>query len=226
MIKASYYPAGVTAVADEVVWTIIVAGGGGRRFGGTKQYEPLGPGRVLDLAVDTARAASDGVVVVVPPDDVAAEGGVGGGATRAESVRHGLAAVPADATIVCVHDAARPLASPALFASVVEAVVGGADGAVPGVPVTDTVKVVDGDGVVVDTLDRATLVAVQTPQGFRADVLRKAHAGGLEATDDAALVERTGGRVVTVPGEAWNRKITSPDDLDWARQWIARGAHA
>jgi 2-C-methyl-D-erythritol 4-phosphate cytidylyltransferase len=226
MIRATYYPAGVTAVADEVVWTIIVAGGGGRRYGGAKQYEPLGSGRVVDLAVEAARAASDGVVVVVPPDDVAIEGGVAGGATRAESVRNGLAAVPAEATIVCVHDAARPLASPALFASVVEAVAGGADGAIPAVPVTDTVKVVDAAGVVVDTLDRTTLVAVQTPQAFRADVLRRAHAGGPEATDDAALVERAGGRVVTVPGEPWNRKITSPDDLDWARRRLARGAHA
>jgi 2-C-methyl-D-erythritol 4-phosphate cytidylyltransferase len=222
MIGATYYPAGVTAVADEVVWTIIVAGGGGRRYGGAKQYETLGSGRVLDLAVEAARAESDGVVVVVPPGDVAVEGGVAGGETRAESVRNGLAAVPAEATIVCVHDAARPLASPALFAAVVDAVAGGADGAVPAVPVTDTVKVVDAAGVVVDTLDRTTLVAIQTPQGFRADVLRRAHAGGPEATDDAALVERTGGRVVTVPGEPWNRKITSPDDLDWARQRLTQ----
>jgi 2-C-methyl-D-erythritol 4-phosphate cytidylyltransferase len=222
MIKASYYPAAVTAVADEVVWTIIVAGGGGRRYGGPKQYEPLGSGRVVDLAVEAARSASAGVVVVVPAADVATEGGVAGGTTRAESVRNGLAAVPAEATIVCVHDAARPLASPALFAAVVEAVAAGADGAVPAVAVTDTVKVVDATGLVVDTLDRTVLVAVQTPQGFRADVLRRAHAGGPEATDDAALVERAGGRVVTVPGEPWNRKITSPDDLDWARQRVAR----
>jgi 2-C-methyl-D-erythritol 4-phosphate cytidylyltransferase len=222
MIRATYYPAGVTAVADEVVWTIIVAGGGGRRYGGAKQYEQLGSGRVLDLAVGSARAASDGVVVVVPSSDVPSEGGVAGGATRAESVRNGLTAVPAEATIVCVHDAARPLASPALFGAVVEAVASGADGAIPAVGVTDTVKVVDGDGVVVDTPDRATLVAVQTPQGFRADVLRRAHAGCPEATDDAALVERAGGRVVIVAGEPWNRKITSPDDLDWARQRVAR----
>ena len=204
------------------VWAIVVAAGSGSRFGAAKQYQPLGGRRVLDWSLETARAAADGVVVVVPPGDVAIEGGVAGGATRVESVRNGLAAVPAEATIVCVHDAARPLASPALFAAVVDAVAGGADGAVPAVAVTDTVKVVDSAGVVVDTLDRSTLVAVQTPQGFRADVLRRAHAGGLEATDDAALVERSGGRVVTVPGEPWNRKITSPDDLDWARQRIAR----
>jgi 2-C-methyl-D-erythritol 4-phosphate cytidylyltransferase len=228
MIPASYYPAAVTAVAGEVVWTIIVAGGGGRRYGAAKQYQPLGAGRVLDLAVDTARRASDGVVVVVPPEDVAAEGGVAGGVTRAESVRNGLAAVPPEATIVCVHDAARPLASTALFASVVDAVAAGADGVVPAVPVTDTVKVVDAACAVVATPDRDTLVAVQTPQGFRADVLRRAHASGLEGTDDASLVERLGARVVTVPGEPWNRKITAPDDLEWARQWLAadRSAHA
>ncbi len=181
---------------------------------------------MLDLAVDAARSASVGVVVVVPQGDVDIEGGVGGGATRAESVRNGLAAVPAEATIVCVHDAARPLASPALFEAVVDAVAGGADGAVPAVAVTDTVKVVDAAGVVLDTLDRTTLVAVQTPQAFRAAVLRRAHAGGPEATDDAALVERAGGRVVTVPGEEWNRKVTSPEDFDWVRQRLARGAHA
>jgi 2-C-methyl-D-erythritol 4-phosphate cytidylyltransferase len=225
MIGANYYPAGVTAVPGEVVWTVIVAGGSGQRYGGAKQYEALGSTRVLDVAVEAARSSSDGVVVVVPAGHVAVEVGVAGGVTRAESVRNGLAAVPAEATIVCVHDAARPLASPALFDAVVAAVAAGADGAVPAVAVADTIKVVDG-GVVVDTLDRSTLVAVQTPQGFRADVLRRAHAGGPEATDDAALVERSGGRVVTVAGEPWNRKITSPDDLDWARQWLARGAHA
>ncbi|MCB0956580.1 MAG: 2-C-methyl-D-erythritol 4-phosphate cytidylyltransferase, partial [Ilumatobacter sp.] len=86
------------------VWTIVVAGGSGRRFGGMKQYERLGGRRVLDWAVAAARAAGDGVVVVVPEDDAAREGGVAGGATRSQSVRNGLAAVPADAAIICVHD--------------------------------------------------------------------------------------------------------------------------
>jgi 2-C-methyl-D-erythritol 4-phosphate cytidylyltransferase len=227
MIRASYYPARVTEVSDEVVWTIIVAGGGGRRYGGAKQFEALGGGRVLDLAAATARRASDGVVVVVPPAHAPAERAVAGGTTRTESVRNGLAAVPPEATIICVHDAARPLASAALFDAVVAAVARGADGAVPAVAVTDTVKVVNPDGVVLDTPDRAALVAVQTPQAFRADVLRRAHASGADGTDDASLVERIGGRVVTVPGEPWNRKITAPDDLEWARQWLAdRGAHA
>src|SRR4051794_2905411 len=141
MIPATYYPARVTTVAGEVVWTIVVAGGGGRRYGGAKQFEALGGGRVLDLAVDAARRSSVGVVVVVPGPQAAAEGGVAGGATRAESVRNGLAAVPPEATIICVHDAARPLASAALFEAVIDAVAAGADGVVPAVPVTDTVKV-------------------------------------------------------------------------------------
>jgi 2-C-methyl-D-erythritol 4-phosphate cytidylyltransferase len=212
----------VRPVAGEIVWSIVVAGGGGRRYGGPKQYARLGEARVLDLAVATAREASDGVVVVVPPADAAREGGVAGGATRSESVRSGLAAVPEAATVICVHDAARPLASRELFGAVVAAVAAGADAAVPALPVTDTVKVVDAGGVVVSTPDRSTLVAVQTPQAFRAEVLRRAHASGAEGTDDAALVERIGGRVVTVPGEVWNHKITEPDDLERARAWLER----
>jgi 2-C-methyl-D-erythritol 4-phosphate cytidylyltransferase len=206
----------------DVAWTVVVGGGGGSRFGALKQYEQLGDARVIDVARAAAAAVTDGVVVVVPASDAAREGAIAGGTTRSESVRRGLAAVPAEATIVCVHDAVRPLATPALFSAVIEAVQNGADAAVPALRVTDTIKVVAGNGAVVDTPDRATLVAVQTPQAFRADVLRRAHASGDESTDDAALVERLGGRVVTVPGEPWNRKITEPDDLDWARRWLAQ----
>jgi 2-C-methyl-D-erythritol 4-phosphate cytidylyltransferase len=207
----------VSSPGAEIIWTIVVAGGTGERFGRPKQYEPVGGRRVIDRSADVARAVSDGVVLVVPAADADRERGVPGGATRSESVRAGLAAVPAEATIVCVHDAARPFASPALYESVIAAVRAGADGAVPGVPVTDTIKVVDGNRVVA-TLDRATLVAVQTPQAFRAEVLRRAHAAGGDQTDDAALVEALGGTVVVVPGEADNRKITHPEDLAWARQ--------
>ncbi len=206
------------------VWTIVVGAGGGTRFGAPKQFERLGDQRVLDVAVGVARQVSAGIVVVVPPADAAREHAVAGGATRSASVRAGLAMVPAEATIVCVHDAARPLASPALFGIVVAAVRAGADAAVPVVPVTDTIKVVDASGVVVDTPARDRLVAVQTPQAFRADVLRRAHADGGDGTDDAALVERGGGVVVTVPGEAWNRKITEPEDLEWAARWLAGGS--
>ena len=207
----------------ESVWTIVVAGGSGARFGGLKQYEALGSQRVLDWSVAAARAASDGVVVVVPAADVAREGGVAGGATRSESVRAGLAQIPAEATIVCVHDGARPFAGSDVFARVVSAVVAGADGAIPGVAVADTIKQVAADGLVVHTPNRAELMAVQTPQAFRADVLRAAHLAGDAATDDAALVEAAGGRVLVVAGDADNRKITGPDDLAWARRHVVDG---
>lgn len=211
----------------DAVWTIVVAGGSGARFGKPKQYEHIAGVRMIDRSVAVARAASAGVVVVVPAADVERERSlieavvVAGGATRSESVRAGLAAVPAEATVVLVHDAARPCASPALYAAVVAAVAAGAAGAIPGVPVTDTIKVVDAAGHVAATPDRASLVAVQTPQAFRADVLRAAHASGAEGTDDAALVETLGGTVVVVPGEVDNRKITHPDDLEWVRARLA-----
>ncbi|MGE5210369.1 MAG: 2-C-methyl-D-erythritol 4-phosphate cytidylyltransferase [Acidobacteriota bacterium] len=207
----------------ERIWTIVVGGGSGRRFGTPKQYETIGSVRVIDRSVAVARSVSDGVVVVVPPQDAVRESAVAGGATRSDSVRAGLAAVPADATIVCVHDAARPLASAELYQRAIAAVHDGADAAIPGVPVTDTIKVV-ADGVVVSTPDRSALVAVQTPQAFRAGVLRAAHESGGDATDDAALVEALGGVVAVVAGEVTNRKITVPDDLVWAREQLAATA--
>lgn len=203
-----------------MVWTVVVGGGSGRRFGRPKQYEMLGAERVIDRSRRTASLVSDGVVVVVPEADAERERGVPGGATRSDSVRAGLAAVPAEATVICVHDAARPMAGVDLFRRVIGAVVDGADGAVPGVPVADTVKIVDADGAVVSTPDRNRLRAVQTPQAFRADVLRAAHADGAEGTDDAELVERAGGRVVVVAGDPLNRKITLLDDLEWARRIV------
>jgi 2-C-methyl-D-erythritol 4-phosphate cytidylyltransferase len=173
----------------------------------------------VDWSVGTADAACDDVVVVLPPgvewDGPPVAAAVSGGGTRSDSVRAGLAAVPRSAEVVVVHDAARPLASPALFAAVVAAVRGGADGAVPGTPVVDTLKRVDGDRVV-ETVARQALVAVQTPQAFRAGVLATAHATGGEATDDAALVESAGGTVVVVPGEVDNVKVTTPGDLSRA----------
>lgn len=153
-----------------------------------------------------------------PPDrpDVV----VAGGATRAESVRAGLAAVAFDAEIVLVHDAARPLASKELFRAVVGAVRSGADGAIPGLAIVDTVKRVRG-AAVVETLDRSELVRVQTPQAFRADRLRAAHSSGGEASDDAHLVEALGGRVIVVPGEETNLKVTTPPDLAAAERVLA-----
>ena len=214
------------------VWSIVVAGGAGRRFGEAKQFSPLGGRSVLSWAVDACRRVSDGVVLVLPADaqlevtpDVDAL--VEGGPTRADSVRCGLAAVPPEAEIVLVHDAARPLAPGALFRSVLEAVdEDGVDGAVPGLAPSDTIKVVDESMHVTATLDRAALVAVQTPQAFRAGALRAAHAQavaatGPAATDDAMLVETWGGRVRVVPGHAANLKITTPDDLATAERLLA-----
>lgn len=206
-----------------MVWTIVVAAGEGQRFGGAKQFADLGGRPVVEWGVAAASAVSAGIVTVVPPSRAAAGEGVAGGATRSESVRRGLEAVPLDAEIVCVHDAARPFATPGLFRRVVDAVRAGADGAVPGLSVTDTIKQVDAAGFVVSTPARASLRAVQTPQAFRAAILRVAHQGHPDASDDAALVEAAGGRVVVVDGEAINRKLTGPEDLVWARALVAAG---
>jgi 2-C-methyl-D-erythritol 4-phosphate cytidylyltransferase len=137
---------------------------------------------------------------------------VTGGTTRSDSVRAGLAAVAADAEVIVVHDAARPLAGLPIWSAVLAAVAGGADGAIPVVPVGDTIKLISPDGALA-TIDRASLRAVQTPQAFRADLLRRAHAHGGQATDDATLVEAVGGRVVLVDGDPINAKITVPSDL-------------
>lgn len=200
-------------------WAIVVAAGDGARFGGAKQFAALGGVSVVDRSVGIARDACDGVVVVLPPDATwTAPDGVlraVGGPTRSDSVRAGLSVVPDDVEVVIVHDAARPLASRRLFDLVVQAVVDGADGAVPALAVSDTVKRVR-DGHVVETVARDGLVAVQTPQGFRADVLRAAHRVGAVDTDDAALVEAKGGTVVVVPGERRNLKLTVAADLELA----------
>jgi 2-C-methyl-D-erythritol 4-phosphate cytidylyltransferase len=217
----------VTGREPPACWAVVVAAGSGSRFGGPKQYERLGDRRVLDWGLAAARHTCAGVVLVVPPDragdpEPAADAVVAGGETRSASVRAGLAVVPTDASVVVVHDAARPLAPLALWRSVIAAVLEGADAAIAAVPVADTVKEVDGV-IVVGTLDRERLVAVQTPQAFRAGVLRRAHAGDPEATDDAALVEGIGGRVVVVPGDPRNRKLTTADDLVAARAIVEAG---
>lgn len=209
-------------------WAIVVAAGGGARFGAAKQFMRLGGATVLDRAVGVARESCDGAVVVLPPetswDAPAAVRTTTGGATRSDSVRAGLACVPDDAEIIVVHDAARPLATRRLFASVIAAVDAGADAAVPALPVADTVKRVH-DGKVVETVPRDGLVAVQTPQAFRAAALRAAHEHAGVDTDDAALVEAAGGTVTVVDGERRNFKLTMADDLELA-QALIEGTHA
>jgi 2-C-methyl-D-erythritol 4-phosphate cytidylyltransferase len=206
------------------VWVVVVAAGDGRRFGGLKQFADIGGRSLVDWSLQAARSVADGIVLVLPGDAVSAASAaahdadviVAGGATRAASVRAGLAGVPAQAEVIVIHDGARPLASAALFRSVVEAVHAGAAGAVPGLALADTVKRVD-DGVVVTTVDRESLVTVPTPQAFRADVLREAHAAAGDATDDAGLVEARGATVRVVPGDPRNMKVTTPADLAMAR---------
>jgi 2-C-methyl-D-erythritol 4-phosphate cytidylyltransferase len=207
------------------VWAIVVAGGSGRRFGGPKQFLQLAGRPVAAWSVDAARTVADGVVLVLPAgtggrDDAVdsgtvpfgADAVVTGGDSRADSVRAGLGAVPADAEVIVVHDAARPLAGPALFSAVVEAVTDGAPCAIPVLPVTDTLKRTS-DALVRSTVDRDGLVTVQTPQAFVASTLREAHRRSGQSTDDAGLVEQMGVAVHTVPGDPRNLKITRPEDL-------------
>jgi 2-C-methyl-D-erythritol 4-phosphate cytidylyltransferase len=186
---------------------------------------------MVQWAVEAARSVADGVVLVLPPDPAppsaarlgaiqGADAAVPGGDTRAASVRAGLAAVPAEADVIVVHDGARPLASPALFRAVVDAVKGGADAAVPGLTVADTLKRVVGDAVT-STVARDGVMAVQTPQAFRAAVLRRAHASASDATDDAALVESMGATVRVVPGDPRNIKVTTAADLEIAQALAA-----
>ena len=217
------------------VWAIVVAAGEGHRFGGAKQFQPLGDRRVIDWAVRGAARWCQGVVVVLseartvgedawsppPVSPGRCSGGVvvaAGGVLRSDSVRCGLSLVPGATEIVLVHDGARPLAGDAVFERVIQAVRDGADAAVPVIDLTDTIRRSDGG-----TADRRELVAVQTPQAFRADVLRAAHAGGADATDDATLVEAAGGTVTMVAGDSRNLKITEPHDLALAEVLLSAG---
>ena len=207
------------------VWAVVAAAGSGARFGAPKQFADLGGRPVLERAAAGAAAWAEGVVAVIPAGSArqpglrdrlvdlvrpAAARVVAGGASRSESVRRGLDAVPGDAEVVLVHDGARPLASADLYRRVVAAVRAGADAVVPTVPVSDSLRRRG------SAVDRAEFAAVQTPQGFRAAALRAAHAAGASATDDATLVEAAGGRVVEVEGEPGNIKITNPADLQMA----------
>jgi 2-C-methyl-D-erythritol 4-phosphate cytidylyltransferase len=212
------------------VWVVVVAAGGGERFGGRKQFAEIDGRPLVSWSVEAARSVADGIVLVVPADVAGSAGNAGtdtygadvvvaGGSTRTGSVRAGLVAVPGEAEVIVVHDGARPLASADLFRSVVDAVTTGADAAVPGLGLTDTVKQVN-DDVVVSTLDRRSLVTVQTPQAFRAELLRRALESGGDATDDAGLVEAEGATVRVVNGDPRNLKVTTPEDLEMVRALI------
>jgi 2-C-methyl-D-erythritol 4-phosphate cytidylyltransferase len=211
-------------------WCILVAAGEGRRLGSDrpKAFAALGGRPLLAESLERLDASDwiDGIVVVAPPEweeptillaeELVASkvtAVVTGGATRADSVAAGLEEVPLEALVILVHDAARPLVSEAVIERVLNGLTDGAAGAVPGLPVQDTVKRVDA-GQVVETPERASLVAVQTPQAFVADRLRAAYAGDLSgATDCASLVERAGGKVAVVEGDPALLKVTTVDDL-------------
>ncbi|MDI9917476.1 2-C-methyl-D-erythritol 4-phosphate cytidylyltransferase [Rhodococcus sp. IEGM 1379] len=222
------------------VVALVPAAGRGVRLGEPlpKAFVELGGRTMLARAVEGLRksGAIDRVVVIVPPElvqSVAADLGrsddvdvVAGGSERTDSVRAGLEAA-GDAEYVLVHDAARALTPPALIARVVDELKAGSAAVIPVLPVTDTIKSVDVLGTVTGTPLRSELRAVQTPQGFSADVLRRAYAAGDVtaagdlATDDAGLVERLGISVRTTAGDVQAFKITTPLDLMLARALLS-----
>ncbi len=212
---------------------LVVAAGSGERLGADrpKAFVVVGGRPMVAWSLDAIAAAGVGrAVVAIPPGHgataeellAAAAGGfplglafVEGGTTRSESVRNALAAA-GDAECVVVHDAARPFAPPELFAATLEALAD-ADAAIAAAKATDTIKEAGADGIVVRTLDRGRLWAIQTPQAFRAAVLHRALEAGAgvlaQATDDAWLVERVGGTVRVVESSPANFKVTTPHDL-------------
>ena len=220
-----------------MVAAVLVAAGRGERLGATrpKAFAKLRDRPLLAESLERLDASAwvDSIVIVAPPgweepaillsEELAATkvaSCVPGGETRAESVRAGVGEVGAEATVVLVHDAARPLVSDEVVERVVTVLNEGWDGAVPALPVADTIKRVDGTRVV-ETLARGELVAVQTPQAFLAPVLREAVGGDLSgATDCSALVEARGGRVTTVAGDPRLLKITSAADLELVASWL------
>jgi 2-C-methyl-D-erythritol 4-phosphate cytidylyltransferase len=219
-------------------WAVLAAAGRGERLGSDrpKAFARLG-GRPL-LAESLERLEGSGwidFIVIAAPADweepailLAEELGAGkvssvvtGGASRSESVREALAEVADDAAVVLVHDAARPLLPDDVIDRVLAPLSEGWDGVVPGLPVSDTVKRVEGDRVV-ETLPRGELVAVQTPQAFIASVLRESLAGDVsEASDCASLVESHGGRVRVVEGDQRLLKVTTGEDLATVESWLA-----
>ena len=222
------------------VAVIVVAAGSGTRLGagGPKAFVGIDEHSILRHALQGVFAAPSAQVIVVAPrgregdalteayetsgDRRALVSVVTGGDTRQASVAAGLAALWADIEIVLIHDAARALVPPAVFERVIATIDDGSDGALPVLPVIDTIKRVDG-GAVVAAVDRDALAAAQTPQGFRRDVLVAAYRDAdREYTDDAALVAAAGHAVAAVDGDALGFKITTPADLERARSLIAR----
>ncbi|BBZ64128.1 2-C-methyl-D-erythritol 4-phosphate cytidylyltransferase [Mycolicibacterium monacense] len=213
---------------------VVPAAGSGQRLaaGAPKAFVNLAGRPMLERAIAGLRDSGvvDSIVVAVPPsrtDEAKLVFGgealiVAGGADRTESVSLALAAV-GDADYVLVHDAARALTPPSLVARVVRALEAGHSAVVPGLPVADTIKAVDANGAVLGTPERAGLRAIQTPQGFHIDVLRRAYAragdGGF--TDDASMVEQAGGQVQVVDGDPLAFKITTPLDLVLAEAILA-----
>jgi 2-C-methyl-D-erythritol 4-phosphate cytidylyltransferase len=220
-VTAQLNPRGDVAV-------LVPAAGAGVRLGpgGPKALRLLDGEPLLVHAVRRVAAAPSVrlIVVAAPAADIEAVRAllapvapvvvVPGGAQRQHSVAAALDAVPEDVLIVLVHDAARALTPPSLIEDVAAAVRRGRPAVIPVLPVVDTVKQVDADGVVRGTVDRGALRVVQTPQGFRRDVLATAHAGATDPlTDDAGLVEKAGVPVSCVPGSQYAMKITRPLDL-------------
>jgi 2-C-methyl-D-erythritol 4-phosphate cytidylyltransferase len=208
--------------------------GSGSRLGASvpKAFVPLGGKPMWRHVAETfASMASCRAVVLVAPADRVAEARaampaarvVAGGARRQDSVRLGLAAVPSDAGVVAIHDAARPFVDATTVASAVAAAAQ-TGASLVAAPARDTIKRVR-DGRVVETLDRSVLWMAQTPQCFRLDLIRAAHEAaeskGWEVTDDCALLERLGHAVAVVRGDAWNLKITEPADLSAAEALLA-----
>jgi 2-C-methyl-D-erythritol 4-phosphate cytidylyltransferase len=225
--------AGSSSASGEAggTWAILVAAGSGERLGNErpKAFSALGGRPLLAESLERLDVSEwiDAIVVVAPPgweepsillaEELVASKVVSvvtGGATRAESVRNGLAEVADDALVVIVHDAARPLVDDTVLERVIGRLDGTVEGVVPGLPLRDTVKRVE-RGLVAETVDRDSLMVAQTPQAFVADRLRAAYAGDLSgATDCASLVERRGGDVAVVEGDPRLAKVTTADDLE------------
>ena len=222
------------------VWAILAAAGSGERLGldRPKAFAPLNDRPLVAEPLERLDASEwvEGIVIAAPPEweepcilvaeEVAAgkvSKAVTGGATRSESVRAALAEVPEDATIVLVHDAARPLVTNEVIERVITALEPGWDGAVPTLSIADTVKRVDGEAIA-ETLDRTDLVTAQTPQAFDANVLRGAFSTlqqtVTKSTDCASLVESNGGRVRAVEGDPRLLKVTTAADLELVASWL------